>query len=182
MKKQQLILVILLIAALGYSGYVYWPYVSAYFPQGSTQKTKQPPPPAGIEPAKPIGQETSEAEVKPADQPKAAVQPDGKEPQKAGTNEIVAEPKLVDPFALRINVRRRGEVTAKPEEKEPKRAPVEPELEGIWVDSGMRVAFISGQALIEGGVVLGWRVSRITKTQVTLVKGGQTKILKLEEQ
>lgn len=88
----------------------------------------------------------------------------------------------MDPFALRINVRRRGEIDEKPKDDKPKAVVVEPELEGIWVDSGMRVAFISGQALIEGGVVLGWRVSSITKTQVTLVKGGQTKILKVEGQ
>jgi hypothetical protein len=44
----------------------------------------------------------------------------------------------------------------------------------------MRVAIISGQALEEGGQVLGWRLVKIYKERVVLSRDGQTKILLLE--
>ncbi len=97
---------------------------------------------------------------------------------------------LIDPFALRIAVRRIAEMEAKPAGPTPPGAPgatVTPpkpkriiKLEGIWIDATMRVAFISGQALVEGGRVMGWKVAQITRDRVVLVRDGQTKILTLE--
>ncbi|MDD5382109.1 MAG: hypothetical protein PHH60_00410 [Candidatus Margulisbacteria bacterium] len=90
---------------------------------------------------------------------------------------------MIDPFALRLAVRKKVVEQEQPKE-EPKEVVkvIEPRLEGIWVDAEMKVAFVSGQALNEGGEVLGWKVTQITKSYVTLTKGGQTKTLKLEGQ
>lgn len=101
---------------------------------------------------------------------------------------IKGEKPLIDPFAFRIAVRRKVEVEVKPAGPTPPGAPTgTPEkpkkvikLEGIWIDATMKVAFISGQALVEGGRVMGWKVAKIYRDQVVLARAGQTKILFLE--
>jgi hypothetical protein len=91
------------------------------------------------------------------------------------------EMNLGNPFARRVSAMRKSEL-----EKIKSTPPVEPTkpivpvLEGVWVDSGMRVAFISGQTILIGGRVLGWRVVEILKDQVVLEKGGAYKTLKME--
>lgn len=152
-----------LIAAVGYLGYVYWPILSSYISG-----------PAKIRPelTKVAAMKTTTTIVKA--KAKAALTTVG-----SGVGE--AEPKkikLVDPFTVRVALRSKVE-PEKPDQKDVRVLP-DPVLEGIWVDTDMKVAFISGQALIEGGKVLGWTVKRITKTHVLLVKGGRRKILKLE--
>lgn len=87
------------------------------------------------------------------------------------------EEQLSDPFALRVSV-------SSKQSKELK-AGVDVgslRLEGIWVDAGLRAAFISGQAVIEGDEIMGWRVEKIAKTQVELVSYNKRKVLKLEEE
>ncbi|MFH1361100.1 MAG: hypothetical protein ABIH69_00365 [bacterium] len=84
---------------------------------------------------------------------------------------------LVDPFALRLAVQGVGGAAGK------EGAPVAsgPILEGIWVDPKLRAAFISGQVVTEGEDVLGWRIRKIAKDQVDLVKQNQVMILRLED-
>ena len=96
---------------------------------------------------------------------------------------------LLDPFAFRISVTRKVVVETKPSGPNSQSPPADTEdkakkniikLEGIWIDATMRVAIISGQALEEGGQVLGWRLVKIYKERVVLSRDGQTKILLLE--
>ena len=93
--------------------------------------------------------------------------------------------KLIDPFALRVAVvsKQEAEEAAKRakerREEEPAKRPDEPKLEGIWIGSGLKAAFISGQVMTEGGIIMGWRVSRINPDSVVLRKGSATKVLKL---
>ncbi len=168
MTTRRIILLILLTAALGFAVSIYWPLLSPYFSRAPVK----PPPVVKLkegEPSEEIAREKEEVREE-----KLAVEKVLEEEKK----------KLVDPFSLRIPVKTKKEIAeqkAKVVEK-PVEKPKEPKLEGIWVDSGMRVAFISGQALIEGGTIMGWRVQRITKTYVVLVKKGARKVLKLEGQ
>ena len=96
-----------------------------------------------------------------------------------------AEAKLIDPFSYRIAVRKKASSPPSVSPGGPS-APAEepradePVLQGIWVDEGMEVAFISSQTMNEGGTVLGWKVSSITKNYVVLIKGGKSRTLKLE--
>lgn len=162
--RRQIVLILLLLASLGYAGYIYWPVLSGYLPD--LFETRPEIRPDRIEqPADEPVETEAKTTAGPAASPEAVVK-----------KKVIKD--LVDPFALRINIRSKAE-TPKEDKKEVAKEP-EPELEGIWVDSGMRVAFISNQAVIEGGLVMGWRVTRITKTQVTLKKGSRRKILKLE--
>jgi len=97
------------------------------------------------------------------------------------------EAKLIDPFAIRVPVVTRAEeplpnASLSPDDKsKPAVLPPQPELEGIWIDPEMKVAFISGQAVRTGEKILGWTVTSISKEKVYLQKGSATKILKLEE-
>lgn len=126
---------------------------------------------------------------KPAAAPSAQTKPTAtqeapeKKSEELEVNRPTAEGRLIDPFALRISVRHK--VTEKPSVGAQEGAtnvspPTEPQLEGIWVDSNMRVAFISGQSLNIGDSVLGWQVVSITRDQVELRKDSRTKILRLE--
>jgi len=165
---RQVVLIVLLLVVVGYAGYIYWPIISTYLPdsfqlQPKTKAAKIKRPATKAKPDQPAAKTVTDT---------VPVTQEGATEKK----EIKAD--LVDPFALRINIRSKSE-TPKEEKKEEVEEAL-PELEGIWVDSGMRVAFISNQAVVEGGLVMGWRVSRITKTQVTLTKGRRRKILKLE--
>ncbi len=96
---------------------------------------------------------------------------------------VVETPPSVDPFARRVAVYTKAEIAERAAEaaKQPAGKPSEPKLEGIWVDSGRRVAFISSQAVSVGGQVMGWTVTSIMQDRVVLVKNSQVKILKMEE-
>jgi hypothetical protein len=169
--KRQVVLLMLLIAALGYAVYSYWPLFSVYLPELG----KAAPPEARVAGVK-IAEPAEKPALAPGPAPAVRKEEKGAKAEKPVREEKV---ELIDPFSLRISVLPKSAVKSMEEKKGAKIAD-EPELEGIWVDSGMRVAFISGQALTEGAVVLGWRVQRITKTEVLLVKGKQKKILRLE--
>ena len=87
---------------------------------------------------------------------------------------------LTNPFALRASVNRKlmkgdtnDESVTTPTEE------VIPELEGIWLDSNMKVAFIDQQTVSVGETVNGWRVTRIGDKTVTIQKGKRVRILKL---
>ena len=172
------ILIILLVAAIGYALFTFWPLVSPYLP--------------GFEKAGPVGTVPAPA---PAPSPEAAAVTEAA----AATPEtqvptLIAPPtveaKLVDPFALRIAVRNKAEEAAKAApapaptapggEKPPAVKTAGPKLEGVWIDSGMRIAFISGQALNVGGRIMGWRVASISRDSVVLQKGSVSKTLRLE--
>lgn len=163
---RRIIIAVLLIASLCFALYTYWPMLSPYLPAMQRAKPAIPAPAATSRPETAARMATKEAEE----------------------FEIIVptvEVKLVDPFAVRVEVKTRAEEplpSPKPMEAEEKPAvkPVEPALEGIWVDSEMKVAFISGQALPVGGTVLGWKVISISKENVVLQKGSMTKTLKLE--
>jgi len=92
---------------------------------------------------------------------------------------IKGEKPLIDPFAIRIPVRHKVEAEVKPTALTQKPKNVI-KLEGIWIDATMKVAFISGSALVEGGKVMGWKLAKIYRDRVVLARGGQTKILLLE--
>lgn len=86
---------------------------------------------------------------------------------------------LTNPFALRVGVKRKVDITTKKTIAPPAKE-VAPVLEGVWVDSSMKVAFISGQAVSVGEIVNGWRVTGISERSVTITKGSRTKVLRLE--
>ena len=164
--NRQNILIILIIASLGYAAFTYWPLINAAFPRPQKsvpQASFLPPAPAATPAASPeaIAQAMISAEVR-------------------ATREAIAT--IVDPFILRISVRKKAGETP-PGEAKPAEAPkpAEPKLEGVWIDPDMKVAFISGQALPVGGKIMGWRVDAIQKDRVVLARGGATKILKMEE-
>ncbi|MFH1683395.1 MAG: hypothetical protein ABIA67_00785 [Candidatus Margulisiibacteriota bacterium] len=164
--KRQVIIVLILIVALGYAGFVSWPRVAAYVPGFAKEAPK-------AEKDLPAAPTTTIAE---------GINAAGIKEMKKGEG-VEAAPaiiKLVDPFIIRTSVKSLSEPMTEPEDGKEVKKETELVLEGIWVDSGMRVAFISEQAVIEGGTVMGWRVRRITKTQVVLVKGRENKTLKLE--
>ena len=116
----------------------------------------------------------------------------------AGTGDIFEitmpgkDANLADPFSLRVAVR------TKQEEEEDRQAAVARtaalaanpetvkqvaplELQGVWVDAGTKVAFISDQSLRLGETIQGWKLVSIGKDRVVLTRGGSTKILRLEE-
>jgi hypothetical protein len=166
--KRQILLVVLLLAVLGYAAYTYWPVLVAYFPDLIPQQATVKP---GAKPAAvPAQTTTTQAQAAEAVEETAEAEARIEKPKTE---------KLVDPFMLRVRVTDKTRVTPVEEKKEVVKPP-EPKLEGIWIDSDMKIAFISGQALIENGRIMGWTVKRISKTQVLLVKGKDTKILKLE--
>jgi hypothetical protein len=164
---RQIIIVVLLIASLGYAIFTYWPLFSPYLP--------------GLPKARPA----LTAPAAPAGPTPTLIIPT----QEAEDIELIVptqEVRLVDPFALRIGVKTRVEeplptpTTLPPAGSKPAVKPVEPQLEGIWIDAEMKVAFISGQALPVGGKVLGWKVITIAKDHVVLQKGSGKRTLKLE--
>ncbi len=92
-------------------------------------------------------------------------------------------PPAVDPFARRVAVYTKADIAEQAAKAalHPGTAPVGPKLEGIWVDSGRRVAFISGQTVGPGEKIMGWTVTSILRDQVVLQRGSESKILKMEE-
>lgn len=167
---RQILIGLILAVSLAYVAFTHWPGRVPFFP-GNLAKAKSVPAAQSSAPAAPTtpgSQETEKADLDLLYLP---------------TREVRA----VDPFALRIGVKRREELPPPPPEDKASGTPatstakpVEPKLEGIWVDSGMKVAFISGQALTVGSEILGWRVSGISREQVIMTRGLRTKILRLE--
>jgi hypothetical protein len=158
---------LVLIAALGYATVTYWPIIAPLLRVRSQIKTisvilPSPPEPrisASIEAAaRNTSSEAMELQLPPATD------------------------NLIDPFNLRITVSNKAEepvtTTTLPTEK--RAAPVEPELQGIWMDSGMNIAFISDQSLQVGGTILGWKLAAIGPDHVVMKRGGATKILYLK--
>lgn len=167
MAKKPIILVVLLVAALGYAAYTYLPLVTPYI--------------SGL-----LGKQPEKLEIKkevpparPAEGTTTTTQPEVKEER---APKAVKPKKLADPFALRVAVTSKKELeaarAAREKEEAPKK-PREPELEGIWVGTGLKAAFISGQVMTEGATIMGWRVVRISRTDVILRKGRRTRTLKL---
>jgi len=168
---RRIIIFILLVAAVGYGLYAYWPILSPYLEKVEEAKPVETAPAAAPEPPAATGEKTPEAI--------------------AATEAVsTAEVKLVDPFALRIEVTSKAEQAARaappaaapsPGGEKPKEVkPAGPRLEGVWIDSGMRIAFISGQALNVGGAIMGWKVVSISTDRVVLRKGSVSKTLRLE--
>lgn len=163
------ILVIVLALAVGIGVYTYWPLIAPYLP-----KESQPP----------IAVVTAAATTTTAPPPVAEATPEASMP----TAEAAApEPRFIDPFALRTALKSKyvpgpaaPAAPGPPGQEKPAVKPSQPKLEGIWVDSSMRVAFISGQALNTGGTIMGWKVTSISKDRVTLQKGRSVKILRME--
>lgn len=91
---------------------------------------------------------------------------------------IIDDTNLTDPFSLKMFVQDKDSLSKSSKDKKDN----DPVLEGIWVSTGTRVAFISGQTVQRGGVINGWRVTGISKTKVWLKRGSETKILELEAQ
>jgi len=154
-----------MLLAAGYAAFTYWPVVSPYVPFINQSR---PAPAAAPQPASP--------EPKPVSSTEAAA-------AAAAAAAPTRESELADPFAIRIKVRKKVTEAAKPAEGQPgmeKPKPAALKLEGIWVDSGMKVAFISGQAVNRGGVVSGWKVTSISEDRVVLQKGSVQKTLKVE--
>ncbi|MBI5078460.1 hypothetical protein HZB08_00355 [Candidatus Saganbacteria bacterium] len=172
MKRERIILIVLMVVALAYALYTYWPILSPYL--RGAQKVK----PAVVAVAPGAGKTPATLTQTPTT---AAVPPalvETKEAEEAAP--VLSGAKLTDPFSLRVAVQKK-EASSKPEEQAPPpEAPPEPKLEGIWMDSGMKVAFISGQALGVGGAVMGWEVKEISNNRVVLQKGSATKILEME--
>ncbi len=164
---RRIILVVLMLGALGWAVYTYRPIVSPYFLRPGTQ-------PMAV---------TQTTVVTTTTAAKAA--PVKKEAVTTTLPPKEEKARLVDPFALRIAAVSKQEAEEAAQrakaksEAEPARRLDEPKLEGIWIGSGLKAAFISGQVMTEGGIIMGWRVSRINPDSVVLRKGSAVKILKL---
>ncbi|MBN3032943.1 MAG: hypothetical protein JW873_02500 [Candidatus Saganbacteria bacterium] len=93
------------------------------------------------------------------------------------------ESNLIDPFSLRVGARKREEIAASAAAAAARPAATKPvenlELQGIWYDSEMKVAFISDQAVSVGGTISGWKLVSLSREQAVLTKGSATKILRL---
>ncbi|MFH1576600.1 MAG: hypothetical protein ABID35_03565 [Candidatus Margulisiibacteriota bacterium] len=126
------------------------------------------------------------------DQPKVlkieALKPDEKPvmPALIGRTEAV-EKVLIDPFVPRVSLGTAKSIEAarkkakllQGEQPTAEKQAAKPKLEGLSVDAESKIAFISGRALTEGAMVLGWEVSEITETEVVLKKERKIKILRL---
>jgi hypothetical protein len=167
---KQILIALILIATLGYAAFTYWPVISPLVSAVHLPAKKKPAPAAPPLSAAPRISTTVEAAAK-----------------KAAVLELelpTAEAHLVDPFSLRVAVL--------PKEAEPVTTttlavakpqvvrPAGPELQGVWLESGMSLAFISDQSVQLGGTVMGWKLVSIAPDYVVLKKGPATKILKLE--
>jgi hypothetical protein len=165
------ILVVVLALAAGIGVYTYWPLIAPYLP-----KESQPP----------IAVVTAAATTTTAPPPVAEATPEAASPEAsiATAEAAIPEPRFIDPFALRTALKSKyvpgPAAPGPPGQEKPAVKPSQPKLEGIWVDSSMRVAFISGQALNTGGTIMGWKVTSISKDRVTLQKGRSVKILRME--
>ncbi|MGB9613450.1 MAG: hypothetical protein ACPL4K_04655, partial [Candidatus Margulisiibacteriota bacterium] len=113
---RQLVLVILLVLSLGYALYTYWPMISSLLPK--FEKTT-----------------TTTTVIYPSPE---ATETISRSEEVSLSSTVASEPaevKLVDPFSLRIPVKRKIIVESKPaEEKKEIIKPKEPVLEGIWID------------------------------------------------
>ncbi|MCU0641123.1 MAG: hypothetical protein MUC35_03420 [Candidatus Margulisbacteria bacterium] len=165
---RQIAIILILLATLAYATVTYWPLLQPYLPKS------QPARPAVTTPAPgPVAAASREAAAKKKEEVDDLVMP-------------TAEVRLIDPFALRIEVKTRAESplpllpTSPADPSKPVVKPVEPHLEGVWIDAERKIAFISGQSYSVGGVVLGWKVTAIGKDRVTLQKGSAIKTLKVE--
>jgi hypothetical protein len=152
------VLTILLIIAVAYGLFTYWPNIQKAFYRAPVKKIVTPSPASAGAP----------------------VSPETMVPTKEVTESAA---KFVDPFARRIEVRSKAEdaqIAADAAKYQSGERPIGPVLEGIWVDSGRRVAFISGQTLMVGGEIMGWQVTSILSDRVVLEKDSETKTLKME--
>jgi hypothetical protein len=157
-KKREVFLLVVLVVVVAYAGYIYWPAISSYLPKAKPSAVTT----------------TTRISINVSTEAEAVAS------QEAITSPEAKTGELIDPFQIRVKVTPkvvRGLATlAHTEEAKP----ASPHLEGIWVDANMKVAFISGQTVMEGDKVLGWQVVRIQKNLVIITKGNKQKILKLE--
>ena len=152
---KKIILIGLLVAALGYALYTYWPLLSSLLPKKEPAKIAVE---SLVDNQGPLVTKEAEKEEKTA---------------LPGASGITT-----DPFSLRTTAYKKSDKADEGEKKEVKRQALR--LEGVWIGEKTRISFISGQALSVGGNVRGWRVARIYQDRVVLRKGGSTKILRLE--
>jgi hypothetical protein len=166
---RKIIIGLLLALSLAYAALTYWPLLTPYLPGPIPSPKLAPAAPAPT----PVALLTREATAQEKSDIDLLYLP---------TREV----RSIDPFALRVEIKKRAILPPPPPEADksgtpaPTVKPIELHLEGVWVDSGMKVAFISGQTLSVGGTILGWRVSSINREQVVLTKGTQTKIMRVE--
>jgi len=89
---------------------------------------------------------------------------------------------IIDPFALRVPVRKLSESQTEKKETNinyvPKSSLI---LGGIWVYGEVKYALIGDDSAEEGDLVEGWKVTSIQSDKVVLYKDGQRKTLKLED-
>jgi len=164
---RQALLVLVLAGAFGYALFTYWPLLAPLLPLPSGKKPGAAAPATPAPPPLPKLSASAEAAARKAEELTLAVP--------------TAEARLTDPFALRTAVRTLAEEPAAPAlSGTPAAKPAEPDLQGIWMDSGMEIAFISDQSLQVGGTILGWRLESISPDHVVLKKGGATKTLYLK--
>lgn len=160
----------LLVVSLILLLYTYWPILSPYLTKSGAKIPAEAPQPTETPVPTTVSLPSEEA----------------RSPEVAETKILSASAEekaiLTDPFALRVAKKSKFKETSVPEappEEKPAVKAVGLVLEGIWVDSNMKVAFISGQALGIGDNILGWKVTSISKDQVVLSNGSATKILKM---
>ena len=164
---RRIILIILMLGALGYAINTYAPIVAPYLARPAEVEEKV------VATLTTAVTTTTAAEAAPV-----------KKKETTTTLPPKNELKLIDPFALRVAVVSKKEAAeaaqrAKERREEAPQAPEGPKLEGIWIGSGLKAAFISGQVMTEGGIIMGWRVAKINPDNVVLRKGRAVKVLKL---
>ncbi len=169
---RQILIILILIATLGYAVFTYWPVISPLVSVIRLPAQKKPAPAASA----------------PAIAPKisATVEAAAKNVTVMEMELPTAEANLVDPFSLRVTVKTREEepvtTTTLATVKPVVARPAGPELQGIWIESGMSLAFISDQSVQIGGTVMGWKLVSITPDHVVMKRGEATKILYLNKE
>jgi len=166
---RQIVLIAVLAATLGYALFTYWPVLAPLVRLPGRGK-------------KPAAIVTAPSPVPAEPKVTASIEAAAKSAEDLTLELPTAEAHLVDPFSLRTVVRTQAEepVTGTTLPSGPPVKPPEPDLQGIWLDSGMEIAFISDQSLQVGGKVMGWELISISPDHVVLRKGGATKTLYLK--
>jgi hypothetical protein len=165
---RQAFIILVLIATIAYAVFTYWPFISpllaGYLPS--------PKKPAAAAPQVTVPQPSA-----------ASTEAQAKQESALEMSLPTAEANLVDPFSLRIAVKTKSEepvtTTLQPGTEKPRPKPAEPVLQGIWLDSGMKVAFISDNSVPLGGTIMGWKLIAINDDSITMKKGSVIRVFKI---